>query len=67
MSNIKRHMCTDCGIISLPQDKKYCSYCDPDEHVNRAQLINNMVPAGVNAYQEGYEAGYQEAMRRMGG
>lgn len=25
------------------------------------------VPAGVNAYQEGYEAGYQEAMRRMGG
>lgn len=67
MSNMKRKMCEDCGMIAMQGNDKYCSYCDPDEHANRAQLINNMVPAGVNAYQEGYEAGYQEAMRRMGG
>ena len=53
MSNIKRRMCEDCGMIAMQGNDKYCSFCDPDEY--SSEHIRNPVPAGVNPFEEGYQ------------
>lgn len=61
MSGMKRKMCVDCKLIDLSAypEKKYCSFCDPDEYPSIKQWAPP--PPDVSPWKEGYEAGYQQA------
>jgi len=71
MSQMKRNMCLDCGQIALPQDRKYCSYCDPDEHNSFNEWISKdegvvrfgleLKPEWISAAKAGWDAGYKSA------
>lgn len=52
-------VCKDCKMIKVPEDKEYCSFCDPNEFVGVGAA--NPVPEGVDPFQEGYQMGYERA------
>lgn len=66
IKRIGKKVCKDCKMIKIPEDKEYCSFCDPNEFMGgyslgADNLATNPVPAGVDPFQEGYEMGYQKA------